>query len=633
MYPTLLQIAATTLLVASAAAQCVAPSGTINLRTTETSNFYQGTASPIWGSNIYLDATFTANVSVTGIGVFCLDGNVNNPTFYALPDLTGQIFEIELWASPVGSTFVGNTNSGVGGATAYPPLPPGWTSLGKGQATMADVRVNRTFSVATLNTPAAFAPGTYAIAINVLPIIAGQPNAGAATHPLYAGITQNPGIATSYSDEFVSLQCGVIQPVAFQGGTSANPRIPCCELFYSTGANTAFSSSYGKGCYDRPQSFYESWLNPVAPNVAHLDIDPVGSAGALNGLDMYLVGSSFVVVNNTTPGLAVTPGSSPLAQQINTLAPATTGSPAQPWDDAVSATLPLGFNFPHPANPVGSNSITISSNGIVYFGTSSRTYSFYDQYDGFMANEAAIAAAWCDLDPEDKNTFLGGAGDIWFDTDGVTYGAVTWLNCRMWNEPTNISTIQIVFNASGTCSIRYGATGVSFSDSPVLVGYSAGNSAADPSNGGPTPRQAPDISVAAGGLGYVSGDGIQSSHVSLANRPKAGSPLTINTTNIDSSALASITLISSASLPGIDLGIINMPGCNAYVTLPEVASQFSFIGGSGSDSWAATPSIPAAFAGVQLYAQSVHLHIAGPLPTNAALITVSDGLCIGFDLF
>jgi hypothetical protein len=120
--------------------------------------------------------------------------------------------------------------------------------------------------------------------------------------------------------------------------------------------------------------------------------------------------------------------------------------------------------------------------------------------------------------------------------------------------------------------------------------------------------------------------------ISLANRPSAGQPLTINTSNIDPSGLINITLISTGSLPGIDLGVIGMPGCGAYITLPEVASSLGIVGG-GSASWPALASIPPSFAGVNLYAQSAQLATGFPVSFNSANILVSNAVCIHFDQF
>jgi hypothetical protein len=95
--------------------------------------------------------------------------------------------------------------------------------------------------------------------------------------------------------------------------------------------------------------------------------------------------------------------------------------------------------------------------------------------------------------------------------------------------------------------------------------------------------------------------------------------------------LLNITLVSTGSLPGVDLSVIGMPGCSANVVLPEFASFTGPIT-AGSSSWPALASIPAAFAGVDLYAQSVQLATGVPLSFNPANLLVSDAVCIHFDL-
>jgi len=75
-----------------------------------------------------------------------------------------------------------------------------------------------------------------------------------------------------------------------------------------------------------------------------------------------------------------------------------------------------------------------------------------------------------------------------------------------------------------------------------------------------------------------------------------------------------------------------MPGCGAYINLPELASSFGLVAG-GSASWPALASIPAAFAGVNLYAQSIQLCTGFPTSFNSANILSSNAVCIHFDNF
>lgn len=623
MFKNLLPCAVATMLVAASLhAQCVAPTGTQSVATTFNGTTYLGTVNATFGSNLFFNLTCNTSITINSMAIDLLDDG-SLPT---LPTLTGQLADVSVWAiTTSGSTYLGQHAVGTGGATTYPPAPPGWSLMSAGTVT---VSASDGPSPVVLANPITFAPGTYAMAINHLFVQASQPNAGAPIHPLYT----NPAVvptSTVISDQYISLALGSSQGQAWTGGL-VTPRIANVTLDYTLGSNIAYSTPYGVGCYDRKRSFYESWAGPVAPAVAQLDIDPVGSAGAQNGLDMLNIGSTYLVTANAAPGLVVAPGTSFGAIQLNAQAPALAGSATQPWDDALAAPITLPFNFPYPGSTTGTNILSVSSNGIVYFTTGTSTFGFYDGYAGFLDNQPGIAPAWCDLDPADMSTFLGGQGDLWYDTDGATYAAVTWNNCRIWNEPTNITTIQIVLQAGGGVKVRYGSSGVRHSDVPVLVGFTTGNGSADPGNGA-SPRRFPDLSVATAAPGYVSGDGAASARIRIQGRPKVGAPLTFNTTNCDPSALLNITLVSTGSLPGVDLSVIGMPGCSANVVLPEFASFTGPIT-AGSSSWPALASIPAAFAGVDLYAQSVQLATGVPLSFNPANLLVSDAVCIHFDL-
>lgn len=621
MHQALFACAAGLAIAAAAAAQCAAPTGPQALTTTFDGTTYLGSANAAFGSNLFFDLTCNTAITVHAMAIDLFDdGSV--PT---LPNLTGQTADVTVWAiTTPGSSYLGQHAVGVGGATAYPPAPPGWTMMSEGSVTIAP---QGSPSSVVLATPFAFGPGRHAMAVNHRFVQSTQPNAGAPIHPLYT----NPAVVptpTVVGDQYISLQLGSAQGQAWTGGI-VTPRIANVRLDYRLGANVAYSTPYGVGCYDRKRSFYESWAAPNAPLDANLDIDPIGSGGAQNGFDMLNIGNGYLVTANATPGLVVAPGSSSGAIQLNAQAPIASGSATQPWDDAITAPIPIPFAFAYPGSIAGTRQLSVSSNGIVYFATGASTFGFYDDFSGFVADQPGIAAAWCDLEPADGYTFRGGQGDVWFDTDGASYVAVTWSNCRMWNEPWNVSTVQVVLQSGGGVKVRYGATGVRFRDAPVLVGFTAGNGSPDPGSG-PAPRRFPDLSLATAGGGYVSGDGAAPARVRLAARPRIGNALTIATTNCDPSVTTNITIVSAASLPGIDLAYFGMPGCSAYVALPEIAAFPSLVS-AGSTSWLALASIPPAFAGVDVFVQSAQLSTGLPQPYNVANLLVSDALCVHFD--
>lgn len=424
---------------------------------------------------------------------------------------------------------------------------------------------------------------------------------------------------------------------ALSGAVSAF--CPTVDLTYNTSvSNAAQSLTVGQGCYNRPYSFYESWIDPNGAASLPLDIDPVGSAGAINGFTMFPVGDNYVVTQNNAPGLSVVPGTGLTTEVVNNTAPtATDSATSNPADDAYW-TRALPFSFVYPGNLTGTNQIHISSNGLVWLAapqTAGNLYSF-DQggaanFAGFVSRPA-IAPNWMDLEPADGSTFLGGLGNIIVDTDGSTYYSITWSGVKEWlptPTPVNLSTCQVVLYASGTVEVRYGAGGCLHSDCSRLVGFSRGDGV--DGGTGPSPRQYPDLSVATAGTGYVSGDGARNSRLSSTYRPKVGRPLELVTTNFDPQTVFNIGLISTTPLPGIDLATLGMPGCSAYILLPEIASDFQFVS-TPSVAWPVLGSIPAAFAGASVYAQSAQLLSGVPFSRNVANIVVSNGVTLTFDI-
>ncbi|MGE3172312.1 MAG: hypothetical protein AB7O97_06770 [Planctomycetota bacterium] len=646
----LLHLAVAGSLAASLSAQCVAPAGTQALETLFAgTTFYANTTPPDYGVSmdpgtaIRFDLHVDSPISISSIGVNLLNDGGTYATV-PCPNLVGAPNgTMEVWISGPPDTV---NNAALFTSNPYVHLPPPgvapiapWVQL-----TNPALHLNNlvfaapdTPSTGSFTGGLALGVGDYAVVVVLVPQGVAGPAGVAANpatdriHPLFTNMNTIPGPDT-YSDQFISISSPGVQSPAFVNGalqpTSATPYMPNLRLAYTLqNANVAYSTSYGVGCYDRKRSFYESFAAPGTPQ--NIDIDPAGSAGAINGLDFFNIGSNYIVTSNAAPGLFVTPGSTGGALQLNTGVPAlTTGA----WDDATSGAISIPFTFNYPGDGgVGTTVIDVSSNGICYFETATATFGFYDGYGGFLGNQAAIAAAWCDFEPADLNTFLGGTGDLWVDFDALNqWVAVTWSGVQVWNEPTNISTVQLVLFNGGGVSIRYGATGVNFSNAPVLVGFTPGNGAPDPGTGA-TPRQAPDLSVASAGAGFLSGDGAAPSAISLGNRPQIGQSLIINTDNCDPATAANITVISGASLPGIDLSILGMGGCNANVALPELMSIFQF-GTGPSFSWNVTGAgtIPGSVVGAQLYAQSVQFNLSVPA-YNAAGLLVSDAVCFKID--
>jgi hypothetical protein len=625
MQRTLLSVAVAGCVAASLSAQCVAPSGPQTIQTPfVTSTHYFGTPTMDPGPANACDLTVDAPISITSVAV-----NLLNDGTLALPNLVGAPNgTLEFWAAA--SDTVMNPAL-LGTYTHVPPVgpPAGWVHMNPGETGNLVFAAPDQPSIGTFASPINLGVGTYAIMCVMVP--SGPVIATDRIHPLITATTISP-VPLTYDDGFVKIQNGQARTAAFSvanlGPTSPapGPWVPCIQFNYNiTVGSLAHQTSYGEGCYDRKFTFYESYSGPIVPNVAQPDV----STGGLNGFNMLFLGDRYLVQNNAVAGLSQpfnnsTGAGFPLHPNVNPPGQTSTGG-TNPWDDATTGTITLPFAFNYPGGPGGGTTqIDISSNGIIYLGTTNtRTFGFYDDHAAFCAGEAAIAPAWCDWEPADLNTFTGGTGDIWVDSDGSTYVAITFAGVQEWNVASNISTMQVVLYNGGNVEVRY--SGCNHSDAPLLIGFTPGHGSPDPGSGA-TPRQAPDISSAAGGGGYLSGDGAHPAEIKCQLRPRVGNNLILDVTNADVTTAANITVISTASLlppTGFPLAGIGMPGCSAHVVLPEILSLFSF--GAGPFSWN-VGLIQPAFAGVSLYAQAVQLTVAAP-PFNSLNWLVSDAVC------
>ncbi|MGE3172100.1 MAG: hypothetical protein AB7O97_05690 [Planctomycetota bacterium] len=120
---------------------------------------------------------------------------------------------------------------------------------------------------------------------------------------------------------------------------------------------------------------------------------------------------------------------------------------------------------------------------------------------------------------------------------------------------------------------------------------------------------------------YGAGCGSPPAQISAPCSPVIGTMVTIQTSTTDPAVGGALTLVSIGSLPGIDLSSIGMPGCNAYIALPEILASLTL----GPGPYPMTFAIPndPAFAGMSLFAQAAMLSI---VPVNPLGMLASNGL-------
>lgn len=389
-------------LVPTLAAQspCVSPASTPQtFRTLFDGTTYLGTPSVTDGANLYFDLTLTAPVTISRIGVNLLDDG----SITTLPNLVGQTTYLVVWTTPTSAV----------GQVANPTV---WNQVGIGNLTVAasDAPSYATFDgLGSATQPFTLPAGSYGIALQHIPIGATLPpnpfvpatNGGTPIHPLYT----NPAVLTTpltFRDQFLAFNAAGLgaQASPFSSGI-AQPRVGNLEIEYTVAPNTAYSTAYGTGCYDRKASFYENFPAP-------------GSIDLTANLTMLNLGPNYQVI----PGVgSFVP---PVSASLTLNPPAQTGTTAAPWDDAHSGPIALpaswGAGFPYPGGVT--NSIDVGSNGYVFLQPGTSTLAFYGATTGLLNDAPRLCAAWGDWDPS-----VGGS--IHYDVaPGDAYVTITWLN-------------------------------------------------------------------------------------------------------------------------------------------------------------------------------------------------------------
>jgi hypothetical protein len=572
----ILLLAAATLSAVASVAQapsCNGPAPAGSLITTWVGGVYLGTTSATVGFNQIFDLTTNADLTISQVDLNFYD----NGTPATNPILTGLTTTVEFYTCP--TTAVGNyTNTTTPGA-----IPAAWTLAGTGTVT---IQAPGTHSPAIF-TPFSLPAGSYGVALHVLPVLDPTTNTLVASHPLYTNPASTPGTATVYTDQYMTLTARGYQGTAWTGTPAL--RVWNGQIYYQPGVNAGYTTAFGAGCYNLPQSYYERLVGPGGGLSTTYDLSNTT-------LSMINQGNNYLVY----PGVAAT------IAQPTSAALTTVGTT---WDDDITAPQTLPFSFPYPGG--STTQIIVSTNGHVFLGSSTATFGPYNMA-AFFSDVPRLACAWSDLD-------LTTTGSMHFDVDpNNQFATVTWWNCPEWDPNTGPglggNTFQIVMWANGNVDYIY--NNVQVWNSPLVIGFARGNGTADPGS--------IDLSAL---MPFTSNDGRVPPVLGMDTRPVAGNTMNFVTTGIDSTTtIFGVLALSFGSSAGIPLDAYGMPGCFQYVALPAV-TQFAAVV-SGSMSVPLTiPNAPA-FNGVNLFAQ------AAPLTPglNAANIITSNGLCVHIGL-
>lgn len=506
----------------------------------------------------------------TAITIQGLDVALNAPLG---PEGTVEVFV----TNPGITTYVGNElNQGA------------WTLSGSGSVASAGFALP---ARVTLSTGIQLQPGTYGVAIRYMGI-----------RPLFwlgngTAVPGGGGPTTNqyYQNAELTLLAGTTQGVGFASAVFAS-YVWLGSIHYALGAvphAPATNVKYGSGCYTTGGSFYQrfscSGSSPAALNARSLSLTYIGG------------------------GYSLSPAAVPY---IAPTAAAATLPATDEGETPISLTNPMIY-------PGGATqTMYVNHNGIISVAANTVPSSRFPSILNLLNVPQTAWFSWHDYDPAEA-----GSGLIKFEEVG-TFAIFTWDDVESRpGSPTaptvNRCTFQIQFDTA-TGNVHY----VWQTMSPVIGSNTSDEHIIGFSPGGPSPDTGSiDIATFLGSLLMVP----ETLPLRLDASPSPVIGATVDYTTSNETGLnVGLVFMSLASLPGIDLGIIGAPGCQAHVDITQaVSSVISNLGVPGL-SMTSQLSIPASttLLGFQLFAQTVWIDPAanpfGALTSNGVRTTVGS---------
>jgi hypothetical protein len=521
-------------------------------------------------SGVFFDLNVTDPAGITLLG---LDVNSSSTA--------GTAGSVEVYTTP--TTYVGSQT-----------VAANWTLASSGGCTSAGT--NNPASVC-LGSPVFLAQGSHGIFLRHVGIALRYTNSAGTVTASTAEVTFSGGQSATSATLFTS--------------TPINNRIFNGNIYYavgpSAGSPCANKVTFGQGCYAGADSWYEAFAQLT-------NVDLAGTAGNETVLVATPIGPAGYLVAAGAPAWYAPTGTQILS---NTATPAALG------DDTMSGpqTLPFGFSFPGAAAPV--TVMHANVNGYIHLGPTTLTGGDFTPTAPELHNlQPRLFPLWGDWQAA-TNVSTNPASGVYFDVDpsgNTVY--FTWLDVadRRGQVPaagTTTVNFQVAIHNTGVYEFRYrdwtpAATG----NGAVIVGFSKGNLNV---TGGPTsvdlgPR---DLTAA---IPFAT-TGPDSRSLALdSNFPRLGTNWNLTTTNVDPISPIAITFFGTAPVnPGIDLGFLGAPGCNAHINA-IIADLTGAVAAGSATVTIAIPNDPT-IAGTQLVGQSVCLTLKNPL----ALLT-SNGV-------
>lgn len=495
--------------------------------------------------------------------------------------LVGHTAAVSVYVMPtVRPTSWAGTPSAPGPGLRPPGPGSPWQLAATGTLTVADWFTPSTIALAN---PLQVDEGTLAVAIEVGPVLA--PVGGIPGIPWWPGPfplhpTANiqsrvPGTELVSNDQFLTVSNGAISNNAFARVVPVPPFAHVLEIQYAPAdTSVGYHSSYGRGCYEQPQAFYEEFIAPGSPGQFDL---------SNTAIQLFPTGSGYLVTPATS---AVVPP---------------TSAPVLTTNNSITSPLPLGFVLSYPGG--STSSIVVGSNGFVHLDPQqTQAASSPGMFShGFLIGPPKLAPLYSDFAP-------ASAGGVHFETGSQGEALITWNGIAETRYPTVTSTFQCAIFPTGVVEYRYGNCSLNFW--AAIVGFNPGFGTHDPG-----PR---DLSAS---MPFSTGDGAIPPVLTMIPRPILGIHATFAVNDIPAGASGFVMLGQNVQ-PEVSLASLGMPECWAGIS--PVAS--TFFAATGSSGYVAVGRIPpfASLIGFQAYAQAA---VVSP-SSNVFGMTVSNSLCI-----
>jgi hypothetical protein len=394
------------------------------------------------------------------------------------------------------------------------------------------------------------------------------------------------GVTQTFTNTELSVSGGALQYTPFTAPIGPQTGYTAWQwrgnILYANGTvphACAQSANYGSGCYTLGGSIYQEFTDSSPGGAA------AAASAALTGrkLGFFFTGPSYLVL----PGTA------------NFIAPSGTATQLPPVDNG-EAIIPLTLPLVYPGG--AATQLYVHSNGYISVASNNTLpggNNFTPEISPMLNAPATAWWSWHNYNPTEA-----GSGQIFWEEVG-TVMVVTWNGVE--SNPTtavNPSTFQFQFDeATGHVTIIWqtieavGGTGV-LQGSDHLIGFSPG---------GESPDTGPfNITTLTSQLLNFPESLPLTLRVSA--NPVLGTTINLNTTHEPGPGVG-VNFLSVVQIPapGVDLGIIGMPGCAALLDINAgVGTVISNLPGqSMSIAWPLAPS--PAFAGFHAYSQSVWL--------------------------